>query len=99
VTDSDETRWSTVGRTTVHRGRVTLVDHEVAIPGDIRLNYVVDESVPYSVAAFVVDGDDVLLARQYRYPLDRWIYDLPGGGGRIDEEPWRKTSARFTPSS
>ena len=29
----------------------------------------------------------MLLARQYRYPLDRWIYDLPGGGGRIDEEP------------
>jgi len=87
VTDSDETRWSTLGTTTVHQGRVTLVDHQVLLPGGIHLNYVVDESVPYSVAAFIVDGDDVLLARQYRYPLDRWIYDLPGGGGRVDEEP------------
>lgn len=87
MADSGEARWSTLGRTTVHRGRVTLVDHEVLLPGGSHLHYVVDESVPYSVAALIVDGDDVLLTRQYRYPLDRWIYDLPGGGGRIDEEP------------
>lgn len=84
---SGEARWSTLGRTTVHQGRVILVDHEVLLPDGSRLNYVVDESVPYSVAALVLDGEDVLLTRQYRYPLDRWIFDLPGGGGRAGEEP------------
>lgn len=43
--------------------------------------------MPFAVAALVVDGTDILLARQYRYPLDRWIYDLPGGAGLADEEP------------
>ncbi|MEN0102003.1 MAG: NUDIX hydrolase [Curtobacterium sp.] len=87
MADSGEARWSTLGKTTVHEGRVTLVNHEVLLPDGSRMNYVVDESVPFSVAALVLDGEDVLLTRQYRYPLDRWIYDLPGGGGRVDEEP------------
>lgn len=87
MADADEARWSTLGKTTVHEGRVTLVDHEVLLPDGSRMNYVVDESAPFSVAALVLDGDDVLLTRQYRYPLDRWIFDLPGGGGRAAEEP------------
>lgn len=87
MADLDEGRWTTLGRTTVYRGRVTLIDHEVLLPDGSRLNYVVDESAPFSVATLVIDGDHVLLTRQYRYPLDRWIYDLPGGGGRRDEEP------------
>lgn len=82
-----ETRWRTVGRAVVHQGRVKLVDHEVLLPDGSRSQFEVDESVPFSVATLVVDGSDVLLSRQYRYPLDRWIYDLPGGGGRQDEEP------------
>lgn len=85
--DPNETRWSTLTRTTVHHGRVKLVDHEVLLPDGSRGNYEVDESLPFSVATLVIDGDDVLLSRQYRYPLDRWIFDLPGGGGHRDEEP------------
>ena len=64
-----------------------MVDHEVRLPDGSRSRYLVDESVPFSVASLIIDGDDVLLARQYRYPLDRWIYDLPGGAGRTDEAP------------
>lgn len=82
-----ETQWRTVGRSVVHRGRVTLVNHEVLLPDGSRSRFEVDESVPFSVAALIVDGTDVLLSRQYRYPLDRWIYDLPGGGGHADEAP------------
>lgn len=82
-----ETQWRMVGRSVVHRGRVTLVNHEVLLPDGSRSQFEVDESVPFSVAALIVDGTDVLLSRQYRYPLDRWIYDLPGGGGHADEAP------------
>ena len=39
------------------------------------------------MAALLIDGDDVILSRQYRYPLRRWIYDLPGGAGRVGETP------------
>ncbi|WP_285042101.1 NUDIX domain-containing protein [Plantibacter sp. LMC-P-059a] len=82
-----ETGWSTRSTRTVFEGRVTVVEHEVQLPDGSRLDYLVDESVPFSVASLIVDGDDVMLARQYRYPLDRWIYDLPGGGGRSEEQP------------
>lgn len=87
MADSGEARWSTLGKTIAHEGRVTLVDHEVLLPDSSRTNYVVDESAPFSVAALVLDGNDVLLTRQYRYPPDRWIFDLPGGRGRADESP------------
>lgn len=82
-----ETRWTTVGRKIVHQGRVKLVDHEILLPDGSRSQFEVDESVPFSVATLVIDGCDALLSRQYRYPLDCWIYDLPGGGGHPDEEP------------
>jgi len=87
-----ESRWRTVGRTVVHHGRVKLVDHEVVLPDGSNSHFEVDESVPFSVATLVLDRAEVLLSRQYRYPLDRWIYDLPGGGGHPDEEPM--TAAR-----
>ncbi|GAB3534887.1 hypothetical protein GCM10027403_11670 [Arthrobacter tecti] len=66
---------------------MTLVDHEVLLPDGSRSHFEVDESIPFSVGTLVVDGEDLLLARQYRYPLNRWIYDLPGGGGHVGELP------------
>ena len=66
---------------------MTLVEHTVRLDNGSELHYEVDESVPFAVATLVIDGDDVLLARQYRYPLRRWILDLPAGAGREGEEP------------
>jgi 8-oxo-dGTP pyrophosphatase MutT (NUDIX family) len=82
-----ERSWSTTGRRDLHRGRVALVEHDVLLPDGSASRYEVDESVPFAVATLVIDGDDVLLARQFRYPLGRWILDLPGGAGDADEEP------------
>ncbi|MDY0827754.1 NUDIX hydrolase [Microbacterium sp. BG28] len=85
--DHSEPRWTVIGRSVAYDGRVTLVDHTVLLPDGSQSSYEVDESVPFSVATLVVDGADVLLSRQYRYAIDRWIYDLPGGGGQADEDP------------
>lgn len=27
------------------------------------------------------------MEQEYRYPINQWIYDLPGGAGSVDEEP------------
>ena len=85
--DDREPRWTTIGRSVAYEGRVRLVEHTVLLPDGSRTSFDVDESVPFSVAVLVVDGADVLLSRQYRYAIDRWIYDLPGGGGLADEDP------------
>jgi 8-oxo-dGTP pyrophosphatase MutT (NUDIX family) len=82
-----ETHWTTLGRQPVYRGRTTIVDHTVELPDGSRSTYEVDESVPFAVAVLVIDDDRVLLTRQYRYPLDAWILDLPAGGGEPGEEP------------
>ncbi|WZH38507.1 MAG: NUDIX hydrolase [Microbacterium enclense] len=85
--DETERGWETAGRREVYAGRVRIVEHAVILADGSPSTYEVDESVPFAVATLVIDGQDVVLARQYRYPLDRWIDDLPGGAGYRDESP------------
>lgn len=85
----NERGWKTVARTRSYRGRVKLFTHTAMLEDTTEIAYEVDESIPFAVATLVVDGDDVLLTRQYRYPIDRWIYDLPGGAGAPKETPLR----------
>lgn len=80
-------RWETLGRAALYSGRVRLVEHTVVLGDGTRAGYEVDESIWFAVATLVIGGEDVILARQYRYPLDRWIYDLPGGAGTESETP------------
>lgn len=83
-----EYRWTTISRATSYSGRVTLSTHTVRIDDASEISYEVDESIPYAVATLVVDDHQtVLLTRQYRYPIDRGMYDLPGGAGSADETP------------
>jgi len=82
-----EQGWETLSRREVYAGRVRIVEHDVMLPDGTPSSYEIDESVPFAVATLVVEGAHVVLARQYRYPLDRWIYDLPGGAGHPTETP------------
>ena len=66
---------------------MTVAEHSVRLPNGDECAYEVDESVPFAVATLVFDGEHVLLARQYRYPIGCRIYDLPGGAGEACEEP------------
>ncbi len=79
--------WATTDRRDLHRGRVVLVEHDVLLPDGSASRYEVDESVPFAVATLVIAGDAVILSRQYRHPLGRWILDLPGGAGDAAERP------------
>lgn len=44
-------------------------------------------TAPPAVAVVVLDGDDVLLARQARFAIDRVILEVVKGGGSADEAP------------
>lgn len=83
----EELSWTALATRVPYQGRVTLVEHTVRLPDGGETTYEVDESIPFAVATLVTDGDDLLLTRQYRYPLRRWIYDLPGGAGSATETP------------
>lgn len=82
-----QSHWENVDRVLIYRGRVVLFDHTVVLPDGSRTHYEVDESVPFAAAVLVINGDHVLVTRQYRYPIDRWIFDLPAGAAEDGEAP------------
>lgn len=82
-----EAKWQTVDRSLIHDDRVILYDHIVTLPDGSLSHYEVDASVPFAAATLVVSGSSVLVTRQYRYPIDRWIFDLPAGSAEPGEEP------------
>lgn len=82
-----EALWTTLGRSPAYLGRVRIVLHDVRLPSGALTSYEVDESVPFAVAVLLQQNGELLLARQYRYPIDRWILDLPGGAGEPGETP------------
>ncbi|HEY0259386.1 MAG TPA: NUDIX hydrolase [Lacisediminihabitans sp.] len=67
---------------------MTLVEHEVELGTGERTVFLVDETFPFGAAVLLLDDDRRLcLSWQYRFPLDRWILDLPGGAGMPGESP------------
>ncbi|NQX27875.1 NUDIX hydrolase [Microbacteriaceae bacterium VKM Ac-2854] len=85
--------WVTLRRREVYRGRMRIEEHEVELPTGERTRFEVDRSIPYAVAVLLIRGDRLVLAREYRYAIDRWILNLPGGAGDTGEEP-RLAAAR-----
>lgn len=83
-----EEKWQRKSARTVYDGRVKIVEHGATLPTGEDVSYEVDESLPFAVAVLLQRSDGrIALTRQYRFPLDRWIYDLPGGAGNPGESP------------
>ncbi len=80
---------------TVHEGRIiTLVKETVAMPGG---GDSVREIVRHPGAVVVVALDDderVVLVRQYRHPVGRYLWELPAGLRDADGEPPLETAQR-----
>lgn len=84
----DEPGWELLSKRDIHRGYVTLTEHEVMLPNGDVTRYEVDESVPCGAAVLGLTEDGKLrLAQEYRYPVGAWIYDLPGGAANNGENP------------
>jgi len=79
----------------VHRGwfirvqRATFLDPDgVAFERDIVRH-------PGAVAVVAVtDRATVVLVRQYRPAVDRWLLEIPAGTCDVDGEPWEETARR-----
>lgn len=88
TSDHVEARWRRQSTRVLHAGRVVLTEHTVELPtGEVTM-FEVDESITYAVAVLICPKPgSVILTRQYRYPIDAWIFDLPGGAGNENENP------------
>ncbi len=66
----------------IHHDDVIRPDGEPGIYGVVHFRNRAIGVVPLDT-----ERDQVLLVGQFRYPLDRYSWELPEGGGRFDESP------------
>jgi ADP-ribose pyrophosphatase len=75
---------------TIYQGRIFALEVDrVRLPS----GHVVDMEIvrhPGSVVLLPMPAPDrIILIRQYRYSIDRWIWELPAGSLKPDEDPDR----------
>ncbi len=79
-----------IARTTIHQGRI--FHHEIDIV-KLPTGHTVDMEIvrhPGSVVLLPIPvPGKVILIRQYRYSIDRWIWELPAGSLKPNEDPDR----------
>lgn len=77
-----------LARTTVHNGRIIDVEIDVV---KLPSGHTVDMEIvrhPGSVVLIPIPAPgSIILIRQYRYTIDRWIWELPAGSLKRDEDP------------
>lgn len=77
-----------IKRRIVHKGRVfsTIVD-DVEYPTGVKTIREIAEHPGGAVILAVFDDNRVILINQHRYPLDKFIWELPAGKLNDDEDP------------
>lgn len=77
-----------LARTTVHKGRVFEIEIDVV---KLPTGHTVDMEIvrhPGSVVLIPIPAPgSIILIRQYRYTIDRWIWELPAGSLKPKEDP------------
>ena len=76
-----------LARTTVHKGRIIQVEIDVV---KLPTGHTVDMEIvrhPGSVVLLPIpEPGSIILIRQYRYTIDRWIWELPAGSLKPGED-------------
>ena len=79
-----------IARTTIHTGRIIQVEIDVV---KLPTGHTVDMEIvrhPGSVVLLPLpQPGSIILIRQYRYTIDRWIWELPAGSLKRNEDPDR----------
>lgn len=77
-----------LARTTIHQGRIFQIEIDVV---KLPTGHTVDMEIvrhPGSVVLLPIpEPGSIILIRQYRYTIDRWIWELPAGSLKPNEDP------------
>jgi 8-oxo-dGTP pyrophosphatase MutT (NUDIX family) len=80
--------WTRLNERTVYKGRVHIVEYDIELPDGHRSKYEVDHGASFAASVLIkLHSGKIALVYQYRFPPNRWIYELPGGGKKSDETP------------
>jgi len=67
---------------------ISLTEHQVINPSGGKGIYGEVHFKNYAIGIIAIDEDDMIyLVGQYRYPLKQYSWELPEGGGPLDQEP------------
>ena len=77
-----------LARTTVYKGRIFQLEIDVV---KLPTGHTIDMEIvrhPGSVVLLPIpEPGNIILIRQYRYTIDRWIWELPAGSLKAGEDP------------
>lgn len=77
-----------LSRTVVHRGRILRLEIDrVTLPGGHTIDMELVRHPGSVVLLPVPEPGSIILIRQYRYAIDRWIWELPAGTLKPGEDP------------
>lgn len=65
---------------------MTVREDRVTLPGGGRSRFGVVSRAPFVAVLAVVPGDRLLVVRQFRYAVRRWMWELPQGGVEPGED-------------
>jgi ADP-ribose pyrophosphatase len=79
---------TTESRRTVYEGRIfTLEVDRVRLPSGHTVEMEIVRHPGSVVLLPMASANEVILVRQYRYTIDRWIWELPAGSLKPGEDP------------
>jgi 8-oxo-dGTP pyrophosphatase MutT (NUDIX family) len=81
----EEKEWLVTSVRPVYQKYMKLNEYDVTLPTGEHTTYAVDDSQETAVATLLLDQGQIVLSRQYRFPLRQWIWDLPGGAQELGE--------------
>lgn len=82
--------WKTLSSKEIfNHPRVTLVEDEILLPDGNKINYLMFKTTGGGAVTIIAKRDDgkILIQKEYSYPVDKKIFQFPGGGIALNEEP------------
>lgn len=80
-------KWKMLRQKMVYDHFFRLYEEEVKLPTGETLQYTVNRSGDAAAVLLSPEPNMLLVTYQYRYPINKWIYDLPGGKVQKKESP------------
>lgn len=86
---STENNWKTIAKKKVYENAwIAIEHHDVITPGGSEGIYGVVKFKNKAIGIVPVDNDNnIYLVGQFRYPLNEYSWEIPEGGGPLDESP------------
>ncbi len=84
----DSRKAALVSRNVIHTGRILRLELDcVKLPSGHTVDMEIVRHAGSVVLLPIPEPGTIILIRQYRYTIDRWIWELPAGGLKPGEDP------------